>query len=80
MQRYYKQAYTPKWEEIKESQLKQVKGLLHVDDKKQEIDEILRPIVQQEDKEIQKISAKLKELRKSGELSEVKDNEEEEAG
>lgn len=31
-----KQVYAPKWEEIRESQLKEVKGLLHVDDKKDE--------------------------------------------
>ena len=68
---YTKQVYTPKWEEIKESQLKEVKGLLQVDDKKDEIDEILRPIVQKEDKGIQKIIAKLEELRESGELPEV---------
>jgi hypothetical protein len=43
--KYINQVYTPKWEEIKESQLKEVKGLLHVDSKKDEIDEILRPIV-----------------------------------
>jgi hypothetical protein len=53
--KYTKQAYTPKWEEIKESQLKEVKGLLQVDDKKDEIDQTLRPIVQEEDKGIQKI-------------------------
>jgi hypothetical protein len=72
-----KQVYTPKWEEIKESQLKEVKGLLHVDYKKDEIDEILRPIVQEEDKGIQKIIAKLEELRESGEMSELKENEKE---
>lgn len=75
---YTKQVYTPKWEEIKESQLKEVKGLLQVDDKKDEIDESLRHIVQQEDKSIQKIIAKLEELRESGELPEVKKDEEEE--
>ena len=37
--KYTKQVYTSKWEEIKESQLKEVKGLLQVDDKKDEIDE-----------------------------------------
>ena len=73
----YKQAYTPKWEEIKESELKQVKGLLQVDDKKNEIGETLRPIVHA-DESIQKIIARLEELRKSGELPEVKDNEDQE--
>ena len=68
---YTKQVYTPKWEQIKESDLKDVKGLLQVDDKKDEIDESLRPIVQEEDKGIQKIIAKLEELRESGELPEV---------
>jgi uncharacterized protein YjgD (DUF1641 family) len=63
--------YTPKWQEIRESQLKEVKGLLHIDSKKDEIDEILRPIVQEEDKGIQKIIAKLEELRESGELPEL---------
>ena len=43
---YTKQVYTPKWEEIKESELSEVKGLLQVDDKKDEIDESLKPIVQ----------------------------------
>ena len=66
-----KQVYAPKWEEIRESQLKEVKGLLHVDSKKDEIDEILRPMVQEEDKGIQKIIAKLEELRESGELPEL---------
>jgi hypothetical protein len=75
--KYAKQVYTPKWEEIKESQLKEVKGLLQVDIKKDEIDESLRHIVQEEDKSIQKIIAKLEELRESGELPEVKENEEE---
>jgi hypothetical protein len=56
--KYTKQVYTPKWQEIKESQLKEVKGLLQVDDKKDEIDESLRHIVQEEDKGIQKIIAK----------------------
>jgi hypothetical protein len=73
--KYIKQVYTPKWEEIKESQLKEVKGLLHVDSKKDEIDEILRPIVQEEDKGIQKIIAKLEELRESGELPQLKEEE-----
>jgi hypothetical protein len=45
---YTKQVYTPKWEEIKESELSEVKGLLQVDDKKDEIDEGLKPIVQRE--------------------------------
>ena len=71
--KYAKQVYTPKWEEIKESQLKEVKGLLQVDDKKEEIDETLRPIVQEEDEGIQKIIAKLEELRESGELPEIDD-------
>jgi|SRR5919198_3166413 hypothetical protein len=69
--KYVKQVYTPKWEEIKEKQLKEVKGLLQVDDKKDEIDESLRLIVQKEDKSIQKIIAKLEELRESRELPEV---------
>ena len=43
---YTKEFYTPKWEEIKESELNEVKGLLQVDDKKDEIDESLKPIVQ----------------------------------
>jgi len=73
--KYTKQVYTPKWEEIKKTQLKEVKGLLHVDNKKDEIDESLRHIVQKEDKSIQKIIAKLEELRESGELPEVKENE-----
>jgi hypothetical protein len=73
--KYTKQAYTPKWEEIKESELKQVKGLLHVDDKKDKIDVVLRPIVQQQDKGIQKIIAKLEELRESGELPLLKEEE-----
>ena len=33
---YTKQVYTPKWEEIQESELSEVKGLLQVDDKKDE--------------------------------------------
>ena len=73
-----KQVYTSKWEEIRESQLKEVKGLLHIDEKKDEIDESLRHIVQKEDKGIQKIIAKLNELRDSGELPELKENWEEE--
>ena len=73
--KYTKQVYTPKWEEIKKTQLKEVKGLLHVDNKKDEIDESLRHVVQKEDKSIQKIIAKLEELRESGELPEVKENE-----
>jgi hypothetical protein len=40
---YTKQVYTPMWEEIKESELSEVKVLLQVDDKK---DESLKPIVQ----------------------------------
>jgi hypothetical protein len=71
-----KQVYTPKWREIKESQLKEVKGLLRVDDKKAEIDESLRHIVQEEDKGIQKIIAKLEELREFIELSELNEEEE----
>jgi hypothetical protein len=71
--KYIKQVYTPKWEEIKESQLKEVKGLLHVDSKKDEIDESLRHIVQEEYKGIQKIIAKLEELRESGELPELEE-------
>jgi uncharacterized protein YjgD (DUF1641 family) len=55
----------------KESQLKEVKGLLQIDAKKDEINESLRHIVQQ-DKGIQKIIAKLEELRRSGELPELK--------
>ena len=43
---YTKQVYTPKWEEIKESELSEVKGLLQVDDKKDEKDESLKPKVQ----------------------------------
>jgi hypothetical protein len=70
-----KQVFTPKWEEIKESQLKEVKGLLHVDDKKGEIDESLRHIVQEDDKGIQKIIAKLEELRESGELPEANEEQ-----
>jgi hypothetical protein len=70
-----KQVYTPKWREIKESQLKEVKGLLRVDDKKAEIDESLRHIVQEEDKGIQKIIAKLEELREFIELSELNEEE-----
>jgi hypothetical protein len=50
--KHIKQVYTPRWEEIKESQLKEVKG-------------------------IQKIIAKLEELRESGELPELKENEKE---
>jgi hypothetical protein len=73
-----KQVYTPKWKEIKESQLKEVKGLLQVDDKKGEIDESLRHIVQEEDKGIQKIIAKLEELGESIELPELNEEEEEE--
>jgi len=68
-----KQAYTPKWEEIKESDLKGVKGLLHVDDKKEEIDEVLRPIVQEEDEGMQKIIEELDKLMESGKLPELKD-------
>ena len=74
--KYTKQIYTPKWEEIKETQLKEVKRLLKVDDKKDEIDEILRHIVQEEDKGIQKIIAKLEELRESGELPEIEEDDE----
>ena len=74
--KYTKQVYTTKWEEIKESELKEVKGLLHVDDKKDEIDENLRHIVQEEDKGIQKIIAKLEELRESGELPDLDEDEE----
>ena len=70
----YEQAYTPKWKEIKKSQLKRLNGLLQVDEKKNEIDESLMHIVQQ-DKDIQKIVAKLNELRDSGELTELKENE-----
>ena len=51
---------------------------LQVDDKKEEIDESLRHIVQEEDKGIQKIIAKLEELGESIELPEL--NEEEEEG
>ena len=75
---YTKQVYTPKWEQIKESELKDVKGLLQVDDKKDEIDESLRPIVQEENKGIQKIIAKLEELRESGELPEVEQEQDDE--
>jgi hypothetical protein len=75
--KYTKQVYTPKWEEIKESELKEVKGLLQVDDKKDK-NQSLRPIVQEEDKSIQKIIAKLEELRESGELPKVEEDEEEE--
>ena len=52
--------------------------MLQVDDKKEEIDESLRHIVQEEDKGIQKIIAKLEELGESIELPEL--NEEEEEG
>jgi hypothetical protein len=70
--KYIKQIYTPKWEEIKEKQLKEVIGLMEVDGKKDEIDESLRDVVQQQEgKGIQKIIAKLKELREFGELPEV---------
>ena len=69
--KYVKRVYIPKWEEIRESQLKEVKGLLHIDEKKDEINESLRHIVQQ-DKGIQKIIAKLEELRESGELTRIK--------
>ena len=48
--------YTPKWQEIRESQLKEVKGLLHIDSKKDEIDEILRPIVQEKRTKLSKKS------------------------
>jgi len=54
----------------------EVKGLLRVDDKKAEIDESLRHIVQEEDKGIQKIIAKLEELREFIELSELNEEEE----
>src|ERR687886_547311 len=70
----HEQAYTSKWEEIKQSQLKRVNGLLQVDEKKDEVDESLRHIVQ-EDRGIQKIIVKLKELRESGELPELKEND-----
>ena len=73
IEKYTKQVFTPKWEEIKESELKQVKGLLQVDDKKEEIDKSLKPIVQEEDEGIQKIIVKLKDLRESGELPEVEE-------
>ena len=46
--------------------------MLEVDDKKDEIDKILKPIVQKEDKGFQKIIAKLQALRESGELPDVK--------
>jgi hypothetical protein len=69
------QAYTPKWEEIKESELKEVKGLLHVDDKKEDIDEVLRPIVQEEDEGMQKIIEELNELIESGELPQLKEQD-----
>ena len=49
---------------------------MHVDDKKDEIDENLRHIVQEEDKGIQKIIAKLEELRESGELPDLDEDEE----
>jgi hypothetical protein len=70
----HEQAYTPKWEEIKKSQLKQVNGLLQVDEKKNEIDESLKPMVQGNEG-IQKVIAKIIELRDSGELPELKENE-----
>jgi len=73
--KYTRQIYNPKWEEIKESELKEVKGLLQVDDKKDEINKSLRPIVQEEDKGIQKIIAKLEELRESGELPGVEEQD-----
>jgi hypothetical protein len=75
-----KQAYTPKWEEIKESELKGVKGLLHVDDKKEEIDEVLRPIVQEEDEGMQKIIEELDKLMESGKLPELKDENDDAQG
>ncbi|MGC2427890.1 MAG: hypothetical protein WA421_12715 [Nitrososphaeraceae archaeon] len=49
---------------------------MHVDDKKDEIDENLRHIVQEEDKGIQKIITKLEELRESGELPDLDEDEE----
>ena len=70
----HEQAYASKWEEIKQSQLKQVNGLLQVDEKKNEIDESLKPIVQGNEG-IQKIISTLKELRESGELPGLKEND-----
>jgi hypothetical protein len=46
---------------------------LHVDDKKEEIDEVLRPIVQEEDEGMQKIIEELDKLMESGKLPELKD-------
>ena len=45
IKKYHKQVYTPKWDAIKESELKEAKGLLQVDDKKEGIDETLASIV-----------------------------------
>jgi hypothetical protein len=68
---HIKHAYSDKWEEIKESELKEVKDtLLQVDDKKEEIDKVLGDIVQNKSDDIQTIIKKLKELKSSGELPE----------
>ena len=70
---YTKYSYNSKWEEIKEQELKEVAELLQVDDKKEEIDDVLKPIVA-EHEGMKVIVTQLKELMKSGALPKIPDS------
>lgn len=69
---YTKHSYSSRLDEIKEKELKEVKGLLQVEEKKEEIDKILEPVVAEDDG-MKVIVTKLKELMGSGALPKIPD-------
>lgn len=73
LEEYTKYTYSEKWEEIKEQELKEVEGLLQVDEKKEDIDEVLKPVVA-EHEGMKIVVTKIKELMESGVLPKVRSN------
>ena len=67
---YTKYSYSEKWNEIKEQELKEVDELLQIEEKREEIDEVLKPIVA-EHEGMKVIVTKLKELMESGGLPKI---------
>lgn len=70
LKNYTTYTYSKKWDDIKEQELKEVKGLLQVDDKKEDIDEVLKPIVVGHEGIIT-IVKKVNELMESKELPKI---------
>ncbi|MPZ05393.1 MAG: DUF2399 domain-containing protein [Nitrososphaeraceae archaeon] len=66
---YIRGSYNDEWTEIKDHELAKVDGLLEVEKQKQKDDEILKPIVQN-DEGVKLIASKLRELMESEKLPE----------